>query len=66
MGHLEVACWLLDHGADIDLADNGQRSAAFYAAKMGNVEMVQVLLARGAGALEEFVWGWCGWARLND
>jgi ankyrin repeat protein len=52
MGHQEVATWLLDHGADINLADHGQRSAAFYAAKMGNHEMVAILLARGAGESE--------------
>ncbi len=62
MGHQEVAAWLLDHGADIDLADHGQRSATFYAAKMGNVEIVTMLLARGAGACVRgsLVWGW-GW-----
>lgn len=49
MGHGETAEWLLDHGASIDLADNGDRTAAFYAAKMGNEEMLDLLLERGSG-----------------
>lgn len=52
-----MVTWLLDHGAQVNLADNGDRSAAFYAAKMGNDALLLLLIARGAGALRCVVFG---------
>lgn len=54
MGHEEVAAWLLDHGASIELADHGARSSLFYSAKMGNDSLVEMLLGRGACACLRF------------
>jgi uncharacterized protein len=43
-----VAKLLLDHGARIDAADNRGRTALMIAAEAGHLEMVDLLIARGA------------------
>ena len=47
-GHLDVASYLLKHGAHINLQDNDERSCLHYASKQGHVQLVCELLASGA------------------
>ena len=45
---LRIARWLLDHGADLESTDEQGLAALHYAAFMGSVPMVELLLAAGA------------------
>lgn len=47
-GHREVSAWLLDHGAPLDAVDVNKRSAMYNAASYGFVEVVKLLMERGA------------------
>jgi ankyrin repeat protein len=47
-GHLEVAAWLLDKGADANGTDSNRRTALYNAASYGFTEVVVLLLGRGA------------------
>lgn len=47
-GCLDVASYLIEHGADIDLQDSIQDTCLHYAARMGHVEIVDKLLSVGA------------------
>jgi ankyrin repeat protein len=47
-GQLRVADFLLDHGADVNLADGQGKTALYHAAEAGNKAMVELLLGRGA------------------
>lgn len=46
-GHMEVAAWLLDRGADANATDSNHRTAMYNAASYGFTEVVALLLARG-------------------
>lgn len=47
-GHAEAAHWLLEHGADVDQANDGGKTALMYAAEIGADRIVTDLLAHGA------------------
>ncbi len=47
-GHAEAAHWLLEHGADVDQANDGGKTALMYAAEIGADGIVADLLAHGA------------------
>lgn len=47
-GHVEVSAWLLDHGAPLDAVDVNKRTAMYNAASYGFVEVVKLLMERGA------------------
>ncbi len=52
-GHLPVVRALLDAGANVnhrDIRDNGDPTAIYWAAFKGNIEMINLLLERGADA----------------
>jgi peptidoglycan/LPS O-acetylase OafA/YrhL len=51
LGHVDVARELIDHGADVDARDDGGRTAMHAAAFLGQAEVVELLLARGAEPL---------------
>jgi serine/threonine-protein phosphatase 6 regulatory ankyrin repeat subunit B len=46
-GHLEVVCFLLDHGAEIDLRGHNGGTALMWACANGHVDVAQALLTRG-------------------
>ena len=48
MGHLEVARFLLEHGADVDAKDSIERTALFSASWSDNVEAMRLVLDFGA------------------
>jgi ankyrin repeat protein len=48
-GRLEIITLLLDAGADIDLADEGGWTACHYAIMGNEVDVLKLLVARGAG-----------------
>ena len=48
LGSSELLKLLLDHGAEVDLQDNGGLSALMAASSTGNVEMVKLLLEHNA------------------
>lgn len=50
-GHVDVAKQLIDHGADVDALDAGGRTAMHAAAFLGEAEIVELLLDRGAKPL---------------
>ena len=47
-GHADVAILLIDAGADVNVVDNDGRTAIWYAAAKGLLELVKVLLSNGA------------------
>jgi len=47
-GRMEVACYLLDQGADIDAIDSTGETALHWACTRGYLGMVEVLVSRGA------------------
>lgn len=47
-GHLEVVCFLLDHGAEIDLRGHNGGTALMWACANGHVDVATTLLDRGA------------------
>lgn len=47
-GHLELARFLLEHGATVNFADNRRTTPLHAAAEKDNVEMLKLLLASGA------------------
>lgn len=47
-GHVEVMCWLLKHGAQIDQTDDSGRTALHAAAKYGQTKAAAYLLSQGA------------------
>jgi|EP00624_Nannochloropsis_granulata_P002687 ankyrin repeat protein len=47
-GHVDVSAWLLDHGAPLDAVDVNKRTAMYNAASYGFVEVVKLLMERGA------------------
>lgn len=47
-GNEEEVAWLLDHGAVINWIDNDGRAPLFYAAKLGRLPVVRLLVERGA------------------
>lgn len=51
LGHVDVARHLIDHGADVNALDAGGRTAMHAAAFLGQAEMVELLLERGAEPL---------------
>lgn len=78
-GHVEVAAWLLDRGADANGTDSNHRTAMYNAASYGFTEVVALLLERGGdpsigdaeGACVACMsgsgsmdWMMCGWLRL--
>jgi len=48
-GHVEVACFLLDNGADAEAQDRRSSTPLHVASNMGHVELVRLLLERGVG-----------------
>ncbi len=47
-GNNEFAALLVEHGADVNLADNLQRTALYYASERGYNEIAEMLLTAGA------------------
>ena len=47
-GHASVVQYILDQGIDVDTADNDGWTPLHYAAQEGYVEVMKILLARGA------------------
>jgi len=47
-GHVDVCEWLLDHGAPLNAVDINRRSAMYNAASYGFVQVVKLLMERGA------------------
>ena len=47
-GSNEFAALLVEHGADVNLADNLQRTALYYASERGYNEIAEMLLTAGA------------------
>jgi len=47
-GNNEFAALLVEHGANVNLADNLQRTALYYAGERGYNEIVEMLLTAGA------------------
>ncbi len=47
-GHQDVAAWLLDHGADVAHRPADGQTPAHYAAMGGRLDVLELLLARGA------------------
>jgi len=56
-GWLKVAGFLLDHGADINIADGQRQTALHHAAQAGNKGMAELLLSRGADVNAKDFWG---------
>lgn len=54
-GHLNAAVILLDHGADIDLRDSGQRTSLFWAIDQGHTEVAKLLIERKCEAEAKIV-----------
>lgn len=46
--HNDMTALLMEHGADVNLTDNRQHSALYYAAESGFTEIVEQLLLAGA------------------
>ena len=47
-GHAPVVQFILDQGIDVDTADNDGETPLHWAARKGHVEVMKILLARGA------------------
>lgn len=47
-GNNEFTTLLVEHGADVNLADNLQRTALYYASERGYNEITEMLLTAGA------------------
>ncbi len=47
-GNNEFTALLVEHGADVNLADNLQRTALYYAGERGYNEITEMLLTAGA------------------
>ncbi len=52
-GHAAIARYLIDQGADINLKDKDKNSPIHNAAYLGNLEIVDLLLKKGAASLNE-------------
>jgi len=52
-GHADIAKYLVDQGADINLKDKDKNSPLHNAAYLGNLEIVDLLLKKGAASLNE-------------
>jgi ankyrin repeat protein len=52
-GHIDIASYLIERGADINLKDNDKASPLHNAAYLGNLEIVDLLLKKGATSLNE-------------
>jgi len=50
-GHQDLVCYLLDHGADINIKDKCGISAVDRACEMGHLEVLDLLLSRGGNPL---------------
>jgi ankyrin repeat protein len=57
-GDLSVVKALIEHGTDVDVADQNGRTALIEAAFAGNTEMVKLLIFRGASADAKDRDGW--------
>ena len=47
-GHVEVVCFLLDHGTDVTARDESGLTALHYASDNGRIKVVRILIERGA------------------
>ena len=54
----EVAAWLLDNGVDVNRRWRWDRIALHDAAYAGGLDVVNVMLSRGADVAVRDVWGW--------
>ena len=52
-GHIDIASYLIERGADINLKDKDKASPLHNAAYLGNLEIVDLLLKKGATSLNE-------------
>lgn len=52
-GHIDMAKYLIERGADIDLKDKDKAAPLHNAAFLGSLEVVDLLLKKGAAALNE-------------
>ncbi len=52
-GHTEIATYLIELGADIDLKDKDEAAPLHNAAYLGSLEIVNLLLKKGAAALND-------------
>ena len=47
-GHKQVACFLLEHGADVSAQDEGWKTPLHLALRMGHIDVAYMLIERGA------------------
>ena len=52
-GHIDIARYLIEQGADINLKDKDKASPLHNAAYLGNLEIVDLLLKKGVASLDE-------------
>jgi len=52
-GHIDIVAALLDAGADVNQVERKCNNALCYASGKGGVEVVQLLLARGANGIPQ-------------
>jgi ankyrin repeat protein len=50
-GHLEVACVLVEHGADVTVQDNDGSTSLHGASRWGDVDLAWLLVKHGADTL---------------
>lgn len=52
-GHIHVATFLINHGADVSARNSSGYTALYMAAEIGSLELVQLLMGKGATVDEQ-------------
>lgn len=72
LGHLDIACYLLDAGAKINLSEKYGSTPLMAACTQGGLKMVRLLLSRGADPSLRDRYGWtalqgvCSWLQEDS